>query len=94
MLEGASPLSDLSASLCKSEEVITDEPHAEKLARLVLAFQRLTLQLLGINRCKLNISLKLGTLQQAKLLLLWKHVQLQEGYSVPIFIVLFEGVDK
>ena len=37
MLEGASPLSDRSASSRKSEEVITDEPHAGKLARVVLA---------------------------------------------------------
>ncbi|KAK1591948.1 hypothetical protein Q3G72_016450 [Acer saccharum] len=39
MLEGASPLSDRSASASsrKSEEVITDEPHAGKLARVVLA---------------------------------------------------------
>ncbi|KAL6509956.1 NADH dehydrogenase subunit 2 [Orobanche minor] len=37
MLEGASPLSDRSASSPKSEEVITDEPHAGKLARVVLA---------------------------------------------------------
>lgn len=35
MLEGASPLR--SASSRKSEEVITDEPHARKLARVVLA---------------------------------------------------------
>ncbi|KAK8492053.1 hypothetical protein V6N11_014176 [Hibiscus sabdariffa] len=34
MLEGASPLSDRSASSRKSEEVITDEPHAGKLARV------------------------------------------------------------
>nr|GLL21498.1 hypothetical protein GOBAR_DD10434 [Ipomoea trifida] len=37
MLEGASPLSDRSASSRKSKEVITDEPHAGKLARVVLA---------------------------------------------------------
>ncbi|GJS64995.1 hypothetical protein Tco_0679559 [Tanacetum coccineum] len=37
MLEGASPLSDQSASSRKSEEVITDEPHAGKLAHVVLA---------------------------------------------------------
>ncbi|CAI9775878.1 unnamed protein product [Fraxinus pennsylvanica] len=37
MLEGASPLSDRSDSSRKSEEVITDEPHAGKLARVVLA---------------------------------------------------------
>ena len=37
ILEGASPLSDRSASSRKSEEVITDEPHAGKLARVVLA---------------------------------------------------------
>lgn len=37
MLKGASPLSDRSASSRKSEEVITDEPHAGKLARVVLA---------------------------------------------------------
>ncbi|GKB80339.1 hypothetical protein Tco_0947234 [Tanacetum coccineum] len=37
MLEGESPLSDWSASSRKSEEVITDEPHAGKLARVVLA---------------------------------------------------------
>ncbi|KAL2224825.1 UNVERIFIED_CONTAM: hypothetical protein Sindi_2936300 [Sesamum indicum] len=37
MLEEASPLSDRSASSRKSEEVITDEPHAGKLARVVLA---------------------------------------------------------
>lgn len=37
LLERASPLSDRSASSRKSEEVITDEPHARKLARVVLA---------------------------------------------------------
>lgn len=37
MLEGASLLSDRSASSRKSEEVIMDEPHAGKLARVVLA---------------------------------------------------------
>ncbi|MCD7470678.1 hypothetical protein HAX54_010696, partial [Datura stramonium] len=37
MLEGASPLSDQSASSRKSEEVIIDEPYAGKLARVVLA---------------------------------------------------------
>ena len=37
MLEGASPLSNRSASSRKSEEVITDEPHARKLARVVPA---------------------------------------------------------
>lgn len=37
MLEGASPLSGRSASSRKSEEVIMDEPHAGKLARVVLA---------------------------------------------------------
>lgn len=37
MLEGTSPLSDWSASSRKSEEVLTDEPHAGKLARVVLA---------------------------------------------------------
>ncbi|KAL3516500.1 hypothetical protein ACH5RR_023402 [Cinchona calisaya] len=36
MLERASPLSDQSASSRKSEEVIMDETHAGKLARLVL----------------------------------------------------------
>lgn len=35
--EGASPPSDWSASLRKFEEVITDEPRALKLARVVLA---------------------------------------------------------
>ncbi len=35
MLEGASPLRSVSSR--KSEEVITDEPHARKLARVVLA---------------------------------------------------------
>ena len=34
---GGIPLSDRSASSRKSEEVITDEPHAGKLARVVLA---------------------------------------------------------
>jgi len=34
---GFFPLSDRSASSRKSEEVITDEPHAGKLARVVLA---------------------------------------------------------
>lgn len=37
MLKGASPLSDRSASSRKFEEVITDEPHAGKLARVVQA---------------------------------------------------------
>lgn len=37
MLEGASSLSDRSASSRKFEEVIMDEPHAGKLARVVLA---------------------------------------------------------
>ncbi|GAB4837971.1 hypothetical protein Ancab_027499 [Ancistrocladus abbreviatus] len=37
MLEGASSLSDRSTSSSKFEEVITDEPHAGKLARVVLA---------------------------------------------------------
>ncbi|KAM7249636.1 hypothetical protein ACFE04_011467 [Oxalis oulophora] len=36
---GSIPLSDRSASSRKSEEVITDEPHAGKLARVVLAGQ-------------------------------------------------------
>ncbi|KAI3757879.1 hypothetical protein L6452_05423 [Arctium lappa] len=40
MLEGASPLSDRSASSRKSEEVITDEPHAGKLARSRFDFDR------------------------------------------------------
>ncbi|GMN54602.1 hypothetical protein TIFTF001_023727 [Ficus carica] len=34
MLEGASPLSDRSASSRKSEEVITDKPHAQATCRV------------------------------------------------------------
>ena len=61
MLEGASPLSDRSASSRKSEEVITDEPHAGKLARVVLAGVSLryliTLLLLAAGAPLLTLSL-------------------------------------
>ncbi|KAK8657004.1 hypothetical protein V6N13_098938 [Hibiscus sabdariffa] len=37
MLEGASPLSDRSASSRKSEEVITDEPHGDRSTSFFIA---------------------------------------------------------
>ncbi|KAK8681195.1 hypothetical protein V6N13_053602 [Hibiscus sabdariffa] len=49
MLEGASPLSDRSASSRKSEEVITDEPHAGKLAPLGLCLDLLRAKSEGLD---------------------------------------------
>ncbi|KAC9268293.1 hypothetical protein E3N88_46059 [Mikania micrantha] len=51
MLEGASPLSDRSASSRKSEEVITDEPHAGKLALVYLEGDRSTSFPIALGLC-------------------------------------------